>query len=404
MIEAGVKPDGISILGVLVGCSHSGLVDEARKLFDEMESVYGVPREPKHYGCMADLLGRAGLIKKVMEMIKDMPRGGDMSVWSGLLGGCRIHGDVEIAEKAAKHLMELKPDDGGVYSILANVYANAERWEDVMNIRRSLSSNRVVTKIAGFSLIQLDGVAHEFIAGDSLHSERLLEMDAKWLRGNAHATSTSPERQVYAGPAVDFGYLDLVEEGRKMLLLYAPNVRFNKKLRETIPEVVVPDKVGYWKSIASRLSGTATYATSTPPKLKSYLPTADQFGHHYHQESKHGKKVRGDFVPVYVAIGMIAVSISLGLYTAKQQVLYAPNVRVRKKTRETIPEVVDPDKVVEEADKFIKKSFFRKVAHVQEFDHNGLEYLPDPVRKDVFAHKPRAETLKDVGVDPKLQL
>uniref|UniRef100_A0A6M2EKE7 NFU1 iron-sulfur cluster protein n=1 Tax=Populus davidiana TaxID=266767 RepID=A0A6M2EKE7_9ROSI len=162
--------------------------------------------------------------------------------------------------------------------------------------------------------------------------------------------------------------------------------------------------MGYWKSIASRLSGTATYATSTPPKLKSYAPTADQFGHRYQQESKHGKKVRGDFVPVYVALGMIAVSISLGLYTAKQQVLYAPNVRVRKKTRETIPEVVDPDKVVEEADKFIKKSFFRKVAHVQEFDHNGLEYLPGPVRKDVFAHRPRAETLKDVGVDPKQQL
>lgn len=162
--------------------------------------------------------------------------------------------------------------------------------------------------------------------------------------------------------------------------------------------------MGYWKSIASRLSGTATYATSTPPKLKSYAPTADQFGHHYHQESKHGKKVRGDFVPVYVAIGMIAVSISLGLYTAKHQVLYAPNVRVRKKTRETIPEVVDPDKVVDEADKFIKKSFFRKVAHVQEFDHYGLEYLPDSTRKDAFARKPRAETLKDVGVDPKLQL
>ncbi|XP_011040301.1 PREDICTED: uncharacterized protein LOC105136599 isoform X2 [Populus euphratica] len=162
--------------------------------------------------------------------------------------------------------------------------------------------------------------------------------------------------------------------------------------------------MGYWKSMASRLRGTATYATSTPPKLKSYAATADQFGHQYHQESKHSKKVRGDFVPVYVAIGMITVSISLGLYTAKQQVLYAPNVRARKKTRETVPEVVDPDKVVDEADKFIKKSFFRKVAHVQEFDHNGLQYLPDPFRKDVFAQKPRAETLKDVGVDPKSQL
>jgi len=60
--------------------------------------------------------------------------------------------------------------------------------------------------------------------------------------------------------------------------------------------------------------------------------------------------------------------------------------------------------VVDEADKFIKKSFFRKVAHVQEFDHNGLQYLPDPSRKDVFAQKPRAETLKDVGIDPKSQL
>ena len=99
-------------------------------------------------------------------------------------------------------------------------------------------------------------------------------------------------------------------------------------------------------------------------------------------------------MPVYVSIGMIALSISLGLYTAKHQVLYAPNVRVRKKARETIPEVVDPDKVVEEADKFIKKSFFRKVAHVQELDHNGLKYLPEP----------RAETLREVGVDPKLPL
>ncbi|KAG6746263.1 hypothetical protein POTOM_050794 [Populus tomentosa] len=91
-----VKPDGIGISGVLVGSSHEGLGDEARKLFDEMESVNKVPREPKHYGCMADLPGRAGLIKEVTEIIKDIPKGGDMSVWSGLLGGRRIHGDVEI--------------------------------------------------------------------------------------------------------------------------------------------------------------------------------------------------------------------------------------------------------------------------------------------------------------------
>ncbi|KAL0342210.1 UNVERIFIED_CONTAM: Pentatricopeptide repeat-containing protein [Sesamum calycinum] len=80
MVENGVRPDGVTILAVLVGCSHSGLIDEARSIFADMESVYGVPRELKHYGCMADLLGRAGLIKEAREMIKEMPMGGSVCV------------------------------------------------------------------------------------------------------------------------------------------------------------------------------------------------------------------------------------------------------------------------------------------------------------------------------------
>lgn len=172
MMEARVQPDGVSFLGVLVGCSHAGLVNKAQKLFDEMESVYGVHRELKHYGCMVDLLGRAGLIKEAMEMIRSMPMGGDVYVWGGLLGGCRIHGNVEIAKEAAENVMKIKPDDGGVYSIMANVYANAEQWDDVENMRRSLGDNkRVIKKNAGCSLIRLDGITHEFVAGDSLHAQ-----------------------------------------------------------------------------------------------------------------------------------------------------------------------------------------------------------------------------------------
>ncbi|XP_062027169.1 pentatricopeptide repeat-containing protein At5g61800 [Rosa rugosa] len=183
MIEAGIKPDGVSLLGVLVGCSHGGRVDEARKLFDEMELVYGVPRELKHYGCMADLLGRAGLIKEAMEMIEKMPMGGDVFVWGGLLGGCKIHGDVEGAKKAAEHVMELDPEDGGVYSILASVYANAEKWDDVVKTRKSISSNKRVKKNSGCSLIRLNGVTHEFLAGDSFHPRTeaiYLVLDGLW--------------------------------------------------------------------------------------------------------------------------------------------------------------------------------------------------------------------------------
>ncbi|XP_021905761.1 pentatricopeptide repeat-containing protein At5g61800 [Carica papaya] len=170
MIDSGVKPDGISFLGVLVGCSHAGLVNEARKIFNEMETIHGIPRELKHYGCMADLLGRAGLIGEAMEMIKKMPMGGDVFVWSGVLGGCRIHGNVEIAEKAAEHVMELKPEDGGVYSVMASVYANVGRWEDVVKIRKSMDCKRV-KRNAGWSSIKLNGIAHEFVAGDDLHPQ-----------------------------------------------------------------------------------------------------------------------------------------------------------------------------------------------------------------------------------------
>ncbi|XP_002511068.2 uncharacterized protein LOC8277423 [Ricinus communis] len=155
------------------------------------------------------------------------------------------------------------------------------------------------------------------------------------------------------------------------------------------------------RSIVSRLRGTATFATSSSPKLKAYAPTAD-FGYHDHPQEKRTKKtVKGDYVPVYVAVGMIALSLSLGLFTAKQQIMHCPNVRVKKKG-EGVAEVEDPDQVVNEADKFIKKSFFRKVAHIQEFD-SGLQSFPDHIQRDAFAHdNPRVESLKSVGIDPKL--
>lgn len=169
MLDDGAKPDGVTILVVLFGCSHSGLINEAKRIFEEMENVYGVPRELKHYGCMADLLARAGLIKEAMDMIKEMPMGGDVYVWGGVLGGCKKHGDVEAAEEAAKHVMEVKPEDGSVYSVMAHMYANSERWDDVAKMWRLRDCRWGIKKSAGCSLIELDGMTHEFVSGDRLH-------------------------------------------------------------------------------------------------------------------------------------------------------------------------------------------------------------------------------------------
>ncbi|CAA6664157.1 unnamed protein product [Spirodela intermedia] len=145
---AGVRPDGVTFLGVLAGCSHAGLVDAARQLFAGMVAVHGVERELKHYGCMADILGRAGMIGEAMDMIDGMPMAADAYVWGGVLGGCRIHGHVEAAEVAAARLLELNPEDSGIYSVLADIYANARRWEDVAAVRKLMEERQVRKNIA----------------------------------------------------------------------------------------------------------------------------------------------------------------------------------------------------------------------------------------------------------------
>lgn len=80
---------------------------------------------------------------------------------------------------------------------------------------------------------------------------------------------------------------------------------------------------------------------------------------------------KGDFVPVCMALGMITLSTSLGLYTAMRELKDSPTVWVRKSRRETLPEVVEPEVVAKEAEKFVNKSLFRKIAHLQEFRHQA---------------------------------
>ncbi|XP_062091488.1 uncharacterized protein LOC133797562 [Humulus lupulus] len=149
----------------------------------------------------------------------------------------------------------------------------------------------------------------------------------------------------------------------------------------------------HWKSMAKGLRGLAT---STPPKMKAYASPAELSAGHGQASKPVPARPKGDFVPVYVAVGMIGLSLMFGLHTAKQQLMHSPNVFVKKKRRETLPEVAEPEYVLDCADKFMHKSFFRKVAHVQDPQMNYI--IKDGTRGDAYAHTPRAETLKSVGV------
>lgn len=70
--ENEIKPDSTTILTVLSGCSHGGMENRGLKFFYDMVSKKdGVELCVEHYGCVVDLLGRTGLVDKVLQFINE---------------------------------------------------------------------------------------------------------------------------------------------------------------------------------------------------------------------------------------------------------------------------------------------------------------------------------------------
>nr|GEW86863.1 pentatricopeptide repeat-containing protein At1g08070, chloroplastic-like [Tanacetum cinerariifolium]GEX06395.1 pentatricopeptide repeat-containing protein At1g08070, chloroplastic-like [Tanacetum cinerariifolium] len=168
MKRESVMPNEITILGVLCACVHAGLVDEGRKLFQSMSKELGLVPKLEHYGCMVDLLGRAGLLDEACELIQSMPMEPHIGVWGALLGACKLHKNVELAEMAIKHLNELEHEDGGYLTMMSNIYANAGRWDDVSKTREVMRQ-KGFDKLRGCSSIEFNGEIHEFGAEEKTH-------------------------------------------------------------------------------------------------------------------------------------------------------------------------------------------------------------------------------------------
>lgn len=163
-----VDPDHVTFLSLLSACSHSGLVDEGQWCFHVMQEEYGIRPSLKHYGCMVDLLGRAGLLEKAYEFIKGMTLRPDASIWGALLAACRIHGHIELAEFASDKLFAVDSEHVGYYVLLSNIYANAGKWEEV-NEMRSLASSRGLKKTPGWSSIEVNSKVDVFYTGNKSH-------------------------------------------------------------------------------------------------------------------------------------------------------------------------------------------------------------------------------------------
>ena len=158
MIESGVSPDEITFTAVLSACSHGGLVEEGLRVFESMKKEHGLEPRMEHYGCVVDLLGRAGRVEEAERLVREMPLKADGSVVGALLGACRIHESSAAGERAGKMLMQLRPDHSGYCVLTAQIWAARDEWRAASEARTRMQIEGVRKMEPGKSILEIDDV------------------------------------------------------------------------------------------------------------------------------------------------------------------------------------------------------------------------------------------------------
>ncbi|KAL1315184.1 hypothetical protein HN51_041964 [Arachis hypogaea] len=177
MIEQRVAPDDVAFIGVLSACSHSGLVNKGHYYFNSMEKNFSIVPKIEHYGCMVDLLSRAGLVKEALEFVQKMPINPNQIIWRSIITACHARGEFKLGESISKKLIRSEPMQESNYVLLSNIYAKLLRWEKKTKVREMMDL-KGMKKIPGSTMIELNNEMYEFVAGDKSHnqSKQIYEM------------------------------------------------------------------------------------------------------------------------------------------------------------------------------------------------------------------------------------
>lgn len=194
MTDLNLHPTDITFIGILSACAHAGLVSKGWSIFHSMKNEYGIQPKVEHYGCMVNLLGRAGQVEEAYNLVKSAKIEADPVLWGTLLGACRLHKNVVLGEKIVEFLHEHGLSNSGTYVLLSNIYAAAGNWDGVAGIR-SLMKQNGVQKEPGCSSVEVNNNVHEFRAGDVMHPKskeiyEMLEHVNGWLRAHGYSSQT----------------------------------------------------------------------------------------------------------------------------------------------------------------------------------------------------------------------
>ncbi|XP_072972030.1 pentatricopeptide repeat-containing protein At2g36980, mitochondrial [Typha angustifolia] len=167
MLSRKVEPDEVTFIGLLTACSHSGLLDQGKALFEMMELIHGVKPNADHVTCIIDMFARAGCLRdasKLLEKYSKMLGEGTNDLCESLLSACYVNKNVSIGRKVGEELVTVEPQNEVGYVMLSNLYCASGQWKQAERVRRVMVEQGV-KKSPGCSWIEVGNMIRVFVSG-----------------------------------------------------------------------------------------------------------------------------------------------------------------------------------------------------------------------------------------------
>ncbi|XP_024536935.1 putative pentatricopeptide repeat-containing protein At2g01510 [Selaginella moellendorffii] len=161
--DDGLRPDGVTFVSILTACSHAGLTDRGKSYFASMPSRFGVAPAMEHYICLIDIFGRGGELEAAVRVTETMPFEANVLAWRTVLAASRKWKNAAIGRRAFNALMLLDRRNASHYTLMANIYASLEMWEEQNEVEMMRGEARAWKMVVDDN----SGLVHSFVAGDA---------------------------------------------------------------------------------------------------------------------------------------------------------------------------------------------------------------------------------------------
>ncbi|KAL0422635.1 UNVERIFIED_CONTAM: Pentatricopeptide repeat-containing protein, mitochondrial [Sesamum latifolium] len=117
MRKLGLPPNGETFLAVLEACASAEAIEEGFLHFESMKTDYGISPGIEHYLGLLGVLGKSGHLAEAEAYIEALPFEPTAVIWEGLMNYARIHGDIDLEDRAEELMVSLDPSKANTNKI-----------------------------------------------------------------------------------------------------------------------------------------------------------------------------------------------------------------------------------------------------------------------------------------------